>query len=198
MMFFAASNFLNTLREQQGKLERTGTNIPRSDKGATPDKSSSTVGLVEEQKHGAEEAGGTTGSAMPKNGAGNDAENGARVSLSSWERDGLRPLLEACRAWMKEEEEGEGGSSDEEGVPEEWNLAAASAGCADVNAMLSELDRRVSALGEEATADSPSTSAGKAADTAIPPDSNPPMVAGTDGSTNISSDGSVDGSGRTR
>lgn len=51
---------------------------------------------------------------------------------------------------MKEQEEEEGGSSKEKGLPEEWNLAAASAGCSDVNAMLSELDRRVSsALGEE-------------------------------------------------
>lgn len=43
---------------------------------------------------------------------------------------------------MKQEEE----DSDEDDVPEEWHLAATMAGCADVNEMLAELDRRVSAL----------------------------------------------------
>lgn len=45
---------------------------------------------------------------------------------------------------MKAEEE----DSDEDDVPEEWHLAATMAGCADVNEMLSELDRRVSASEE--------------------------------------------------
>lgn len=45
---------------------------------------------------------------------------------------------------MKEEEE----DSDEGDVPEEWHLAATMAGCADVNEMLAELDRRISALEE--------------------------------------------------
>ena len=45
---------------------------------------------------------------------------------------------------MKEEEgDGDGGN-----VPEEWHLAAAKAGCADVKEMLNELDLRVSALAE--------------------------------------------------
>lgn len=51
---------------------------------------------------------------------------------------------QACREWLKPEEEG----SDEDDVPEEWHLAATMAGCGDVNEMLVELDLRVSALEE--------------------------------------------------
>lgn len=55
--------------------------------------------------------------------------------------------MQTCRAWIKEEEEGSG----EDDVPEEWHLAATMAGCAGVNEMLAELDRRVSALEEVIT-----------------------------------------------
>lgn len=51
---------------------------------------------------------------------------------------------QACRAWLKQEEE----DSDDDDVPEEWHLAATLAGCTDVNEMLAELGRRVSALEE--------------------------------------------------
>lgn len=49
---------------------------------------------------------------------------------------------------MKEEEKDSG----EDDVPEEWHLAATMAECADVNAMLAELGRRVSLLEEVRTA----------------------------------------------
>lgn len=51
---------------------------------------------------------------------------------------------QACRAWLKEEEEA-GGEGD---VPEEWHLAAAMAGCAGVKEMLNELDILVAGLKE--------------------------------------------------
>lgn len=95
-------HFFLSLVHSQGELDATGAkssegaaNVPRSEVGATPDENSSTAGLVQEQKPGAEEASGATGTAEPKNGgAGNGAQNGTRVSLSSWEREGLRPLVE--------------------------------------------------------------------------------------------------------
>lgn len=82
------SKCLLSLVHSQGNLETTSpadaksakgaANIPRSEDGVTHSDNSATEGVVQ---GGAEDA-------------CNGAENGARVSLSSWEREGLRPLLE--------------------------------------------------------------------------------------------------------
>ncbi|CAN0334981.1 unnamed protein product [Pylaiella littoralis] len=187
MMLFTASAFLRTLRTQQGEVGTTSTTTATASAGGgstsasyeettleegntaavAAKKESEALGPRGEGATAAAAAAVATASAQQQK----DANNGAGVWLGSWERQGLRPLLEACREWLEPEEEG----SDEDDVPEEWHLAATMAGCGDVNEMLVELDLRVSALEEglgsmKVVSDSPSAPPSQLQSTTPPSD----------------------------
>eukprot|EP00903_Cladosiphon_okamuranus_P015677 g14475.t1 len=164
MMLFAASKYLQALRAEQGEPDvmrvtqevgagkNNTTNAPEETLEGGGGGGGGSKATSEEQKQEGERGQSTKAgngeaaapSAHP-NGGGCGRRDGA--PLGSWEREGLRPLLEACRAWIQEEVE----DGDENGVPEEWHLAATMAGCADVSEMLEELGYRISALEEIAS-----------------------------------------------
>ncbi|CAM9872565.1 unnamed protein product [Scytosiphon promiscuus] len=182
MMLFAASKFLNALRAEQvmlRKCDARGASVVRKGRASLCLSRSfrgRNNGDASGEKAGAPAADSpaqNNGPATQSDGTRNGAGSCAGVLLGSWERQGLRQLLEACQSWVQAEEE----DSDEDHVPEEWHLAATMAGCADVKEMLSELGRRVSALEEVSIG----TSAPAVAAAAPSKDATPPATSGTGG-----------------